>query len=271
MAGLRRPGTVVTGAQIRLDHRRVALHFARGALGQEPPVRQRQHPVEHRRHQPHVMFDHQDGQAHFALHVFDPEGHVASFLDRQAGGRFIQQQKLGSDGQRAADFDDLAHAIGQTRDQAVAVRFQFEEGNHLLHHVAVALFLGAHPAGEGHVHQLSRITVHVAAHQQVAEHRRMIEQFDVLKGPRNPQFGDAMRGKMGDLFAFEEHLPACGLVEARDHVEHGGFACAVRADQGEHLARFYREAQTIDGFDPTKCDGQVPDFQQAHFIRSVFR
>ncbi len=61
------------------------------------------------------------------------------------------------------------------------------------------------------------------------------------------------------------------LVDTTDQVEDGGLAGAVGADNGEHLALFDRKRHAVHRFDATEVNGEILDFEKAHFIRSVLR
>ena len=51
----------------------------------------------------------------------------------------------------------------------------------------------------------------MAADQQVLQQRGVGEQFDVLKGARDAEAGDAVGRHLGDVLVVEEQLPEVGL------------------------------------------------------------
>ena len=67
--------------------------------------------------------------------------------------------------------------------------------------------------------------------EHVADDAHVVEQPDVLKGARQALAVDDDGRQPGDALAVQHDFPLGGLVNARQHIEHGGLARAVRADQ----------------------------------------
>jgi hypothetical protein len=78
--------------------------------------------------------------------------------------------------------------------------------------------------------------MHVVADQQVLQHGGVFEQFDVLEGACDAQFGHPMRGRAGERRSVEVDGARGRGVDAADQVEDRGLAGAVGADQREDLA-----------------------------------
>ena len=97
----------------------------------------------------------------------------------------------------------------------------------------------------------------VATHQQVVQHRRVFEQFDILEGARNAHRGDLMRRRMREIAAFKEYLSRSRRVEAADEVEDRGLARTVGANEGEHFAFSYIKADAIDSQHAAETHAQV--------------
>ena len=57
--------------------------------------------------------------------------------------------------------------------------------------------------------------------------------------------------------ALEQHLPAGGLVDAADDVEHGGLAGTVRSDQAADLSLVDGEGEAVEGDDATEADRHI--------------
>ena len=96
------------------------------------------------------------------------------------------------------------------------------------------LLLRQSPVDEGRQHAGAH--VHVPAQHDVVEHGHAGEQRDVLERARDAECGDLRRARMGDVAAFEGDGAAGRAVEARDHVEQGGLAGAIRTDDRHDLA-----------------------------------
>ena len=69
-------------------------------------------------------------------------------------------------------------------------------------------------------------------------------------------------GRRRDPLAGQRHAALGRLVEARDAVEHGGLAGAVRADQRRDVAAPDREGQVVHGHEAAEPHGQVLDDEQ---------
>src|SRR5207247_2921299 len=61
-----------------------------------------------------------------------------------------------------------------------------------------------------------------------------------------PQRGDMRRPSAGDILALEDDRAGVRPVEPADHVEKGGFAGAIRADDRDQLAALDRERNILD-------------------------
>src|ERR1700704_3488905 len=82
-------------------------------------------------------------------------------------------------------------------------------------------------------HRLETCATHRYHH--VFEHRHALEDARDLERPRHPLVDDAAWAPAADLAIAEQNRAPIGNVEARDAVERGGLARAVRPDQGRDL------------------------------------
>ena len=251
------PLTSPSPPDIGPHHLGMVLHLVRRAERDDLAVVQRHHAVGHHAHQVHVVLDHDHRDAEVLLDVLDPEPHALGLLDIQAGGRFVQQQQLRLDAQRAAEFDHLAHAIGQVGDQRVAIALKAEEGDHLLGLLAMLQFRAAHRWQEDKLRQNANGRMAVPADQQVLQQRGVGEQLDVLERARDAEAGDPVRRDVGDVLVLEDQPARRRLIDAADQVEDRRLAGAVRADDREHLALLHLEADRIHGADAAEADRDV--------------
>ena len=81
---------------------------------------------------------------------------------------------------------------------------EIEEFYHLLDAAAMNLFAGAHARHEQQFLPELRGGVPVTADQEIAQHGRIFEQFDVLKGAGNAEAGDLVGRLVGDVLVFEK-------------------------------------------------------------------
>ena len=95
----------------------------------------------------------------------------------------------------------------------------------------------------------------------VVEHGQVGEEPDVLKSARNANLIDDMRLHAVDPVAFERHGTLRGQVDARHHVEDGGFARAVRADQPHQFALADGDFKIGNRAQAAKQLGEILDFE----------
>ena len=122
---------------------------------------------------------------------------VSSTLSPEDGSSSSSSFGLGAE--RAPHLDDLADAVGQVDDEAVAIRLQVEEVDHLLDRLAVRELQRAHARQEQQLLDEARAPVGVAAEEQVLQHGGVLEQLDVLEGARDAAPGDLVGRHPGDV------------------------------------------------------------------------
>src|SRR6478735_1123711 len=86
----------------------------------------------------------------------------------------------------------------------------------------------------------------VPTDQKVAEHGRILEQFDVLEGAGDAESCDAECGLVGDVLILEIDPPRGRAVDPRAQVEDRPFSGPIGADDGKYLALLHREADGVD-------------------------
>ena len=110
----------------------------------------------------------------------------------------------------------------------------------------------------------------MTADQQIAQHGRILEQFDVLEGAGNAEAGDLVGRLLGDVLVLEKDLARGRRIDPRDQVEDRTLAGAVGADDREDLALLHGEADGIDRLQAAEVQGQVFRTEIAHRFRSDF-
>src|ERR1051325_7672563 len=96
----------------------------------------------------------------------------------------------------------------------------------------------------------------------VVEYGEFAEQSNVLKRSRYPSPIDR-RGKFSvEAFAVELDGPAARRVNARDGIERGRLAGAVRADQTDQFALIEREVKVRDRAQSSELNREMFDFKQ---------
>jgi len=106
--------------------------------------------------------------------------------------------------------------------------------------------------------------------QQIGEHGRILEQFDILEGAGDPELGDTERRRLGDVLILEIDPARGRAVDPRDQVEDRTLSRPVGADDRKNLALLHREADGVDRLQAAKMQGQVFGAEIAHRFRSDF-
>src|SRR5207247_5023681 len=97
--------------------------------------------------------------------------------------------------------------------------------------------------------------------------RHLREEPDVLERAADPELRDRVRRLTGDVVAIEHDAPAGGGVDARQHVEEGRLAGAVRTDEAHDGAGGNGEVELGDGDEAAEFLANVPrleDVLRAH-------
>ena len=110
----------------------MALHFGRGAVGDLAAVIEHGDPLGNVHHHRHVVLDQDDRRAPLPVHLEDEAGHVLFFFLVHAAHRLVEQQQLGVERQRAAEFDPLSQAVGEAAGRLLAQILEFEKLDQLL-------------------------------------------------------------------------------------------------------------------------------------------
>src|SRR3546814_13933362 len=80
---------------------------------------------------------------------------------------------------------------------------------------------------------------HVIGNTELAEHRGLLRQI------AEAQTRAQMHGQGGDVAAIKDNFAAIGTHQTDDHVETGGFAGPIGAEQADDLAGIQAEAEEI--------------------------
>src|SRR5690606_9130956 len=96
-------------------------------------------------------------------------------------------------------------------------------------------------------------TVAVRAQQHVLIDRQAGEQLGVLESACNSQRSHAMGGQPANVHAVEDDSALRGVVVARNAVEGGALARAVRPNQGVDLPAAHLEGQVLDRSQPSEA------------------
>ena len=193
-----------------------------------------------------VMGDIGHCQAEPLLQLADILAHAAAQFGIEIGQRFVEQQHIGFQHQRARHRNALLLPARQFRRHSVAQALQPDHLEHMLGLVfGHALFQPLHGRPIGDVFQ----------------HAHMRKQRIGLKHHRDIAIG---RRAQGDILAADENLSCAGDFQTGNHPQGGGLAAARRAEQRHQLAGLDGERHLID-----RCDFAVTFADRAEFNRGL--
>jgi len=88
------------------------------------------------------------------------------------------------------------------------------------------------------------------------------KQANVLEGPSHSQGCNAVRGERLRRPVVEADGAGCGPDYAADDIEQGGLAGAVGSNEAVNRARFYLQADPVEGPNAAKIPGNGLDLQE---------
>jgi hypothetical protein len=106
----------------------------------------------------------------------------------------------------------------------------------------------------------------MATQHKVIHGAHVREEFDILKCPGNPLFGNLVRFEIGDVISFEEDLSRIWLINSTDAIEDGGLSGSIGSNDGIDGPFLHLKAHITQSSDAAKRDRQVFCFEYAHFL-----
>ena len=207
-----------------------------------------------------------DGQRHAGvlLHQQDGGAGGVQFLDNgedllhqqgsQTHGRLVQHQQLGLAHQGAAHGQHLLLTAGQGSGYLLVALLQ---AGKLL--IDLSDGVGDLAFGAG-----------IGTHLQILLHGELEEDPAPFGAERHALADDLVGGGAQQGGALKFDGAGAGLQQTADGVQGGGFAGAVRADQGDDLTLVYLKGNAFDGVDAAIVNLQIIDTQQTHVQPSLF-
>src|SRR5690606_24397652 len=80
----------------------------------------------------------------------------------------------------------------------------------------------------------------VIGHAQLAENRGFLRQVT------NAFFGPSVHGQVADVFIVDAHTAVIRLHQIHNHIETGGFAGTIGAEQADNLAAVHRHGDVFN-------------------------
>ena len=193
------------------------------------------------------MGDDDRGDAEALLELAQLHLHGLAQLGVERGERFVEQEQLGRDGERAGDGDALALAAGELRDGPVGIAGKMDHGEKL--DDALLLFFLADTADAQRI-------CDVLADGEVREERQRLED--------HAEFA-LVRGNVGDVLAIELDGAAGRQVEAGDHAHQRGLAAAGRAEKADEGAVRHGQLDVFHGRERAELLDDILKGQSGHW------
>src|SRR5690349_12160956 len=184
-------------AQIRLDHRRVALNLRGRALGDLAPEVEDVHAVGDAHHEVHVVLDQQDRQLERRADPPDQAGELPDLVVAEAAGGLVEQQQARAGSESPGELDPLHRPEGQPGRRSPRDALEPELREQLLRRPVAA-----------------RMTSDL----DVLEHRHAREELDVLERPRDAPADDPVGRRSQQALAGEGNLARIRAIETGDQI-----------------------------------------------------
>ena len=175
------------------------------------------------------------------------------------GKGFVEQDELGGRGQCAGDFYPATLTTRQAHAQVVANVVDVE-------FLQQAFQLLATPG-------LVQLLAGLEDRHDVVGHRQLAKDRGFLRQVTDTGACSAVHGLMADVQVVDQDAALVGMHQAHNHIEAGGFACAVRAEQADDLPAVDGQADITHDLAAFVAFGQMLGFQSCHywaFCWSVF-
>ena len=100
--------------------------------------------------------------------------------------------------------------------------------------------------------------------EQIVEHRRALDQPNLLEGPSHAHRAALVGTEVGHVLALKKHPAGLRLVEAGDAVETGRLPRTVRPDETDDLELVDAEVDVGQRLQATEADGRTRDLKDGH-------
>jgi hypothetical protein len=212
--------------------------------GGGPAAGQVDEAVHDRQQRVHIVRRDQHRDLLLLSHLAEQADHVLLAADVQVGQRLVEQQQPGAADQRVRDHYPLLLAAGQIADPGVGEPLRADRGQHLVHQLA--------PPGRGQ-RQAEPLPIQAqpdqvtGAQRHVRVERYLLRHVADQPGPPGPGLAGHPDGAAGRR------------LQPEDHLEQGGLARPVGADQPGELALAHGEADVLQDLAAAQPDVQVVD------------
>ena len=197
----------------------------------------------------HVMGGEEDGGLLGFVEVLDVGPELVAALRIEAEGGFVEEEDFGGVQEAAGDFEAALHSAGEGFDVGILALPEFEE----LEQVLGAL--GAELAGD---------VVEDSVEVHVFVRGLLVVEAGILEDDAETLAGLLLAD--GRVEAVELDAAAGGTEQGGEHLDCGGFAGSVGAEEGEDFALGDVEGDVVDGEEIAEFFGEVVDVNHGGVI-----
>ncbi len=247
--------------QISRLHPCVVGNFIGRALGEQRTVVEHGDAIGDAEHDFHVMLHEQGGDALVFVQITDQRGHVVRLFISHPGGGLVEQQQLGTAGQRNAHLDHPLVAVRHLARHPIRLAADLHQMHQLIHLIVDAFTQGApHPGTQ--VHALR----HLNGNTQVFIHRERAEDLGDLESADDAALDQLTRVDRLDGPAIKGDLPFTRREKPADQVEQRGLARAVGSNDRAQLSGLHLDGNVSQRLECAKAARDVVQLQQAHDV-----
>ena len=193
-------------------------------------------------HQPDIVLDQQDATADLGHDPPNQLGQLIRLMRRHAGRRFIQQQELRLQHQRAGNADASLVGVGKRPGRKL---HQWRDPDPVEHFHRPRR---RGPAAEAKTH---------ARHFQIVENAELLEQPPALERPRHTKAPQLVRGHARHILPVMTDRSLCRRLKPGQHIDQRRLARAIGPDQPRHFRRRNIKVDVRQRMQPVKRDRDI--------------
>ena len=186
-----------------------------------------------------------------------------------AGGWFVEKQEIGLGGQCAGELEPLQRAVGKGRSGTVGMLGETDESEQLAPFGRGRAVLPRDRREREKMRERVLLLMQMPPNHDVLERRHVHEDLEVLKRARQAARRQFVGRQARYVLPIEIDAAAARSIEAGDHVEQGGLAGAVWADNRVDSTARDIERQVVDGAEAAEIDAQTFDLEECHVTGSA--
>ena len=246
--------------EISLDHGRFAPNLVRQTRRDDLAAIETDQAFGQRREKHEIVLDDKHGDA-VGAEGADAVREIALLLFVESCRRFVKKEDPRAGCERARDLDTPARAIWQAaarlhRDisDAQSVRGGRRDPARIVE-AAIA------PQHDDRLNESSAVEA-CSCHGDIVEHRKVIDEMDVLESARHAQSCNRVGLAARNVVSKKRHTALVARIKSRDDVQQSRLAGSVGADEADDFALLAGKTNTVEGLNAAERECDIVDSQQ---------